>query len=240
MKIETIKDHLSYSSVNKYLQCPKRWHYDYVIAPGKMIKSLALGLGSVYHKALEILYTTGDMEVGRKMLVDFASENGRFAQKEIKAISTCFENYCREIYPQYQSRVEKVELIGRVDIAGVSVPLEYRMDLVTTDGVIVDHKTVGRMKPEIEYSFQFDLYAYAYYKVYRVFPKRVEYHNAYKSNGGVEVVGKSPRISDTFKAIECVSGALKGIENDIFMPKYGKQCNFCPHKEICDRQFGSI
>lgn len=234
------RDHLSYSSVSKYLQCPKRWHFDYVIVPEKKKEGLALGLGSVYHSAIEGLYTTGDFDNGKKLIVDFASQNGRFAQKEIEKIGVCFENYYRQIYPQYASRVERIEMKDKVEIGGVGVPLEYRIDLVTTDGVLVDHKTVGRMKPNISYSLQFDLYAYAYYRNYGTLPKRVEYHYAYKTTGGVESEGKSVKMAEVLKAVSCVQGVARGIKEDMFTPTYGKHCDFCPHKEICDREFGAI
>jgi len=240
MDFQKVRDHISYSSVNKYLGCPKRWHYDYVIAPEKPKKSLALELGTRYHNAVEKLYTTGEYEEGLKILKEFASESGRFAQKDIKAVTECFKNYYLSVYPLYQSRVQSVELTGKVDVSGIKVPLEYRMDLVTTDGTIIDHKTVGRMHPRIDYSLQFDLYSYAYYKNYGVLPRTVEYHNAYKTTGGVEVVGKMPCISDMLKAIACVVGMVKSVEADIFMPKYSKACNYCPHREMCNREFGSI
>jgi putative RecB family exonuclease len=240
MKLIEIRDHVSYSSISKYLLCPKRWYYDYVIAPDKPVKSLALDIGSAYHNAMEALYTTGEFDKGKLVLEELASENGRFAQKEISAVSLCYGNYYNEIYPKYQTRVERIELKDRVEIPGVDVPLEYRMDLITTDGVIVDHKTVGRMKPDISYSLQFDLYSYAYYKQYGVMPRGVEYHNAYKSNGKVEVISKIPTISEMLKAVDTAAGVVKSIENDLFYPKCSKACNYCPHKEMCDREYGLI
>ena len=234
------RDHLSYSAVNKYLQCPKRWHYDYVVAKDEKKESFALKLGSLYHSALEKLYITGEVAEGESMFTQFAGENGKFRQKEIEKTRMCFENYHDTIYPQYQTRVERIEVKDDVFISGLDIPLEYRIDLITTDGTLVDHKTVGRFAPDIEYSLQFDLYAYGYYQKYGVLPRSVEYHNAYKATGRVEVMKKIPRVSDMLKAVSCVAGAYRGVKEDIFIPKYSKACNYCPHREICDREFGMI
>lgn len=234
------KEHISYSSVNKYLDCPQKWYYDYVIAKDKKETSTALTLGSVYHEALEKLYLDGDYEGGLALFSQLASDSGRFAQKGIEMLRKCYENYYMSIYPQYQSRVEKVEVKDQISVPGIPIPLEYRMDLLTTDGVIIDHKTVGRMVPNIDYSLQFDLYAYAYYRMNGVLPSRVEYHIAYKDSGRVEVVGKVPRLCDMLRAISCVVGAYRGVENDIFYCKCGKQCNYCSHRELCESENGNI
>lgn len=240
MKISDIKDHISYSSISKYLLCPKQWHYDYVIVPKEEKESLPLVLGSAYHNALEKLYLEKDYDSGLSEFDEVSANHGRKAHKDIENIKKCYEQYYLSVYPKYASRVESVELVGNVEITGVDVPLEYRMDLVTTDGVIVDHKTVGRVVPELEYSLQFDLYSYVFYKQNGVLPKGVEYHYAYKRNGRVEVVSKMPKISDMLKAVSCAEGMARGVESDNFMPKYGKHCNWCPHRELCDREFGLI
>ncbi len=240
MKISEVRDHISYSSISKYMKCSMRWYYDYVIAPEKKVESLPLKIGSAYHNAIEKLYIDRDYDGGLLLLEEFAKENGRYAQKDIGAIINCYKDYYLKVYPLYQSRVEKVEVKGYVDIPGIEVPLEYRMDLLTTDGVIADHKTIGRVVPGIEYSLQFDLYSYAYYKEYGRLPSKVEYHDAYKGTGSVAVRSKIPSISDMMKAVSCAVGVVKAIEADIFIPCYDKHCSYCPHKDMCDREHGSI
>ena len=49
MKIGDVKDHISYSSISKYLRCPRQWYYDYVVAPEEKEENLSLTLGTVYH-----------------------------------------------------------------------------------------------------------------------------------------------------------------------------------------------
>lgn len=240
MKISDVRDHVSYSSISKYMQCSMRWYYDYVIAPDKKVDSLPIKIGTMYHSALEKLYLDRDYDGGLLLLENFAKENGRYAQKDIRAIINCYKDYYLRIYPLYQSRVEKVEVKSQVEIPGISVPLEYRMDLLTTDGTIVDHKTIGNMVPDIEYSLQFDLYSYVYYKEYGRLPSKVEYHEAYKNTGSVAVKSKIPNIADMMKAVSCAVGVVKAIESDIFIPYYGRQCSYCPHKELCDRENGNI
>lgn len=234
------RSHISYSAMSKYLECPKRWFYDYVMFADRRVESFALTLGSLYHDAVEGLYNTGEFEENLKKLEDYASEVPRFRQKEVKKVVECFKNYYMEVYPLYASRVEQVELKDEVSIAGVEVPMQFRMDLVTTDGIIVDHKTVGRFVPRLDYSMQFDLYAYAYYRKYGRLPRGIEYHYAYKLTGGVEVKSGVPTMSGMLKAVACVVGAVKGIKNDIFIPKYSKSCNYCPHKGDCDREYGVV
>lgn len=238
--MEYPRDHVSYSAISKYLRCPRQWYYDYVVAPQEKKEVFVLLLGTAYHDALENLYLTGKYQEGIDIILALKEKSSGFEHTHIDKTVTCYKNYYRSIYPKYQTRVQKVELKDNVDIAGVKIPLEYRMDLVTTDGVIVDHKTVGQRAPDIRYSFQFDLYSYAYFKEYGVMPRKVEYHCAYKSNGAVEVKDHIPTISNMLKAVDTVVGVASAIENDEVYPKAGKACNWCPHKEMCDREFGLI
>lgn len=240
MKIGDVKDHISYSSISKYLRCPRQWYYDYVVAPEKKEENLSLTLGTVYHTALERLYSERDYEAGLAAFNEISANHGRRAHREVEGIMECYKQYYLSVYPKYASRVESVELKGTVAIPGVEVPLEYRMDLVTTDGIIIDHKTVGRMEPDLEHSLQFDLYAYVFYKQNGVLPRGAEYHYAYKDSGKVKVVSKVPKISEMLKAVACAEGMAKGVEADNFMPTYGKHCEWCPYKELCDREFGLI
>lgn len=240
MKISEVRNHVSYSSISKYMKCSMQWYYDYVIAPEKKIETLPMKIGIAYHKALEKLYLDRDYDGGLLILEDLAKESGKYARRDISAIINCYKDYYLKVYPLYQSRVDRVEVEGSVNIPGIGVPLDYRMDLLTTDGIVIDHKTVGRIIPDIEYSLQFDLYAYAYYKEYGRLPSRVEYHNAFKNVGSVEVRSKIPNVVDMMKAVSCVVGVVKAIEADVFIPFYGRQCAHCPHKEMCDYEHGKI
>lgn len=238
------KDHISYSAVSAYLECPMKWYYNYVTAPVQEEEPWVFQVGTMYHSAMEILFKENDFKKAMDMLnVEWDKATG-MRKRDVEKIMNCFDTYNTNVFPIYQGRVTQVEYSDRITIPNVDIPFEFRIDFMTMDNTIVDHKTVGtkngRFKPNIDHSLQMSLYSYCYYVKFGVMPSRVEYHYAYKDTGDIEIATAIPNQNDMLRAIACVQGVYKAIVNDIFYPNFKANCDKCSYKDQCSASLGLI
>jgi CRISPR/Cas system-associated exonuclease Cas4 (RecB family) len=231
------RDHYSYSAFSKFWECPRRWWFDYVRYPEEKEDIFAFQLGNAYHDSVAMLYEGKPLE---EALASFEQALPIYSHKvrsQIENIREALIYYSTIIYPQYRSRVKSVEVEKKVNLLGLDIPITFRMDLVTTDGVLVDHKTVGARAPGIEYSEQLDLYAALYMQSEGNLPRCVEYHLAYKQPGKkdrVEIKYKSPTLPEVLKTVSKVRASLEMIKHDILPTSRGAHCAYCPFVSECD------
>lgn len=227
---------IRYTSIMKYLTCPRQWYQDYVldIASAEQRDSLPLYLGTLFHESIEKLYETDNIEQAREVLFSAKNEQPRFRKVGIEKLERLLNNYHIEVYPRYQGRIQYIEHEYMCNIEGVSVPYRSKIDLITSDGLIIDLKTTGFKRPNLEHSLQLDLYSFGYYAEFGILPRGVEYHYADKETGRVEVVNRTVEAKDIMKAVGTVRMVMRGIEHDVFPQSYTERCKWCTHDEICD------
>lgn len=219
-------DHLSWSQINCYLNNPREWWFKYVKYPHlkEQMKTFALDQGSEYHTAMEILYKTGSVNDALVSYDDSMVEHEKknYKRWEIENVRDAIKRYASTIYPLYKSRVspDNVELnVNTYMIEGVPVPIYLRIDLLTNDGVIIDHKTVGRFSPKAEHNGQGLTYASWYYRTKGILPRGFELHKAYKQPSGdtlVEVQSAPISLPDVLNIEEVYRGVWKSIQAGIF------------------------
>ena len=149
-------EHLSYSSISMYLDCPEAWRRKYVAGePTK--KTGALAFGSAFHGVIERMIKNSqydwenawesawDEEFGKAFL-DVAWEPGETPEQyyhdgvrmlDHKAIFSAIQS----IHPASPEDVEKkVEL----RVPGVPIPIIGYIDVILADGTPADFKTSAR------------------------------------------------------------------------------------------------
>lgn len=231
------RDHYSYSAYSKFCQCPRRWWFDYVKYPEEKEDIFAFKLGNAYHDSVAMLYKGKPLE---EALTSFDKELMIYSNKvrgQVEGIRKALEYYHANIYPMYRGRVKRVEVEEEINLPGIEIPFVFRIDLETTDGVLVDHKTVGGRAPGITYSEQMDIYSLLYLTRQGNLPRGVEYHLAYKSPGKkdpVEVKARIPQLTDVLKTASKVKSTLSMIDNDILPAHRGPHCGYCPFVSECD------
>lgn len=225
-------DHLSWSQVNTYLTCPREYYYRYIKYPDRKGDSSALRAGRAYHIAVEALYRGSTLS---EAIDQFRIEN----QSEYKILETAIDNYYTQIYPLYTSYVNPKNLENHVSdfmIDGVDVPIELRLDMFTTDGRIIDHKTVGKYDVKAINNKQMLLYSYWYYKQFKILPRQIELHKAGKFSGNVYIETAPVTISDVLKVVDLVRNVYKLIQQDIFPCYLHPTCKRSPYKDEWDRE----
>jgi len=148
----TIIEHLSYSSISLYLDCPEAWRRKY-IANEPTKKTSALAFGSAFHGVIERMIKNAqydwesawDEEFGKAFL-DVTWEPGEAPEQyhhdgvrmlDHKAVFAAIQS----IHPASPEDIEKkVEL----RVPGVPIPIIGYIDVILDDGTPADFKTSAR------------------------------------------------------------------------------------------------
>ena len=222
-------DHLSWTQVSMFLRNPAAWYYHYVkyAKQKKYINKSALELGTMYHEALEKLYKGQDLN---SVLLEFDNALSKYddnpaLKEQVNNLKETITYYAMHILPHYQPNVQpnNVELsIDDFYIDGVDVPIYLKIDVLTDNGIIIDHKTMGYKSVNASTHGQLFLYGLWYYRKYGVLPLSVELHKTYKPS--------YKRRFNSLVTIDRVSVRLPellNVENVVrFVYKNIKECNF--------------
>lgn len=134
-------DYLSISQIKLFKACRRAYELKYIEGLEPVEKASALQTGIGYHEKLEQLYRDGDFDAS-----DFSKES---------AMATAYKKY---IYPEF--KVRAVEEWCEYKDGGI--PLIGRVDGMTEDGDLVEHKTTSLEPIEYEYNLQWDEQLMAY------------------------------------------------------------------------------
>lgn len=255
-------DHLSWSSIQTYRTCPRRFFHRYVERAPEESVAASLIFGGAFHKAVERAHEAsmiGDTipeaddlmpaydeawldGVNRGMKVLYGKgENPEMLREQARRMLAAYVEYLKGVPPSTVIGVEHAERIGMVKGAP---PIEARLDLVElrdTDLVVADLKT-SRSKwsddKTRENLPQLVLYAIALVTIRkelnasRIVPRFV-----------VVTKGKSPVVQviepvvtqdDVTRARQLVSDAWQSISaGGGFMRREGWQCKQCPYRRRC-------
>jgi hypothetical protein len=152
-------DHLSYSSINTFLECSKRWKYQYVDAI-EQPTSPDLILGSAFHGTVEgkILSRYHNKPLDSERLWD-ETWNEQLAQNNIGNELWIEDTYDTGLsmiqspeVSELMNNLEPLVFDGRpmveekisLNLDGVDVPVVGYIDIITKDGVPGDFKTSKR------------------------------------------------------------------------------------------------
>lgn len=132
---------LSVSKIKLFKACRRAYELKYVFGLEPVQKSEALTVGTNYHDKLEQLYRTGDFDH------DFSKE------------SAMAEAYKKYIYPKFKAA--SVEEWEHLDLPDGNT-LIGRVDGISFDGKLVEHKTTSLSPMEYEYNLAWDEQILAY------------------------------------------------------------------------------
>jgi len=155
--------HLSYSSVNTYMLCPKSWEFRYIIKP-EVPLAAALPFGTAIHKAVQTYISAkalypGEVRPLHELWPQCWQDALAERKQEIKwdkAKSTYDKLGLAMLKaPDVAKAIEAIKTLGKqndnfteypVDfsVPGVSVPVIGYIDFIASDSVPVDLKTASR------------------------------------------------------------------------------------------------
>ncbi len=224
-----------------YLRCPQEYYYKYVKYKDRKTHRIvpAFVMGKAYHDAIEMLYKGIDIKEALNIFREKASKLSDF-----EAMFQAIEYYNTNILRTYKDRALDVENnVTDFYIEGIDVPFYLRLDVSLTDGVVIDHKTVGRMDVRAASNKQMLLYAYWYQVTYGQVPRFMELHKAYKYgvNAGKIVIDQA-RINrlEMMRVVELAKGVYKSIQAGIFPCSMDKSCERSAYRKEQDLELLKI
>jgi CRISPR/Cas system-associated exonuclease Cas4 (RecB family) len=240
---------ISTSKLNTFSECPRKYWYSYeLLIPTP--KSEAFWFGGAVHSGLESYYKGLDAFQGfkdalRSKTGEQPAEGVNLDKLEVEG-KRIFELYSKQVL-YFQPVL--IEHRFTVDLAnpetGETLPavLTGKIDLVTVDGYIIDHKTASR-ELSSDYqtnNLQVNGYAYAYWKTFGKMPKGVIFNQIIKGNSRREPAIKAtnpikPTVGDLcFFFQECksaIDSIVRKETRDYPNPSFFS-CQFCQYKNIC-------
>ena len=248
------KEHLSASKISKYEQCPHRFWLEVIekcvkVESGNM---MALHVGSLFHKAMELLVDTNDGDI-----FEMASNGVDFnpTKEEVSMAKEIFSRYNGDDYArnrffdpigtehEIDSDIDGIYFKGAID----------RLDQIDKDTIgIIDYKTNRSVYPlsDIENNPQVIIYAYYIWEKFMEkkdgtivfifdFVKFRKGEIKVVINIGVEPTkfGAINWDKDTFLAKwDYIKSIYKQIlQDETHKPSVTPLCSYCPVRNFCEK-----
>ncbi len=253
-------DHLSWSSIQTYSMCGRRFAFRYMEQAPEERRSAALPFGNCVHQAAEILHEArlegrplpgvealmeafdrawNETKSSGPVLVYGAREDEAGMRRMAEGMLSAYHAYVA----QAQATVVGIEHAARFRLLADTPPIEARMDLLELDGsdlVVSDLKTSRSSWNEAkarENTPQLIAYSIAALPLMlalgakRIVPRFI-----------VVTKGKRPQVQeidvhasrndvDGFK--DSVRETWKAIQSGVFLKREGWQCASCPFRDRC-------
>lgn len=189
-----IHSNLSYSQIDTFEQCPKKWTFKYVDKIDFEEKNISLDYGSAVHKGLENAFI--ELKTNNKLskdellkLVQDLSTDYQWGDKNEELLSYAISDMNRLIaYEGFYERVKDKEIVGIEDEFNLKIPSMFNgdpidinikgyIDLIYRDDdgklVVVDHKTSNKKfdKNKRRNNLQIPIYFMAIKNKYGEYPK---------------------------------------------------------------------
>ena len=240
--------HLSVTQLKMYLRCPLQYYFRYV-CDLKMPPTGDMTLGRAVHGTLEDNYRQ-KIESRQDLPLDQVCESfsGRWDQEAQLTLFKDDENpghlkdegvrllgvYHSTIAPTVQPAEVEREFL--VDTGATELPLKGYIDLIDSDGTIIDHKTTKRSFPQdaAEKDLQLTAYAMAYRQLYG------QPENGLRLDALVR--NKEPKVqqlvtvrsqADVDRFLRLAEQVERAIGAEAFYPSDNYMCGVCGYGDLC-------
>lgn len=218
----------SFSKINTYLNCPKRFHFQYVlkVKQGDCDRS-ALVRGSAIHEMFE-QHQKGKEPKQTPYTADFKRALKRSEVKKIKEHLESTTKTCREISFGLTKDFEPCKYTSKDALFRGRIDLAYNDNGMLT---IVDYKT-GKAKDEKYQNFdQLLLYSIYFFQRYKTLMFcKVQF--VYVDHDVVNSLVTERKYLENLK--EHFLNTVKTIESATeYNPKQSRLCAYCPYKDRC-------
>ena len=241
---------ISVTKINTFTDCPRKYWYSYeqfIETP----KSVGFYFGSAIHSGLENYYTGLDPMDGvrealfgeKKSVKEFAKEGIDLLKLEAEAqrIFDLYKDKAPHFEPILIEHFFEVPLTHPETKETLPATLTGKIDLITGEGVLIDHKTASGSDTgffKAKNTIQANGYAYAYWQKFGKLPQYFMFNTIIKGNSRREPRFEQkimrPTIGDLcyfFDVCKEIVGSLVRRETRDYYNR--SSCRFCPYKSIC-------
>jgi len=241
---------LSVTKISTYLDCPRKFWYRYELHL-KTPKSGGFYFGSAVHQGLENYYLgkdpiqgVTDALFGKKDSIGEEVKEGVNLvklEKEARRIFEIYSDQAPHFDPLLVEHFFEVQLIHPLTQDPLLATFRGKIDLVTKDYIIVDHKTSSGSSNSFwakKNSFQAHGYAYACLQMFGKLPDTAVFNNIIKGNTRREPMFEPNPMRITmdgvcsfFDKCKIVLDSITKGETRAWTNK--RHCRFCSFKAIC-------
>lgn len=246
VKISTNKNIFSYTQLESYDRCPLQYKYQFVMkiptAP-----TAALSFGDTIHKTLDFFYQRylEDRKIGKKELLDiylntwlpvgYASKihEERMKKEGLEILKKFFLKFHNpnikiiDLEKFFKIKIDtNTAIVGKID----------RVDDKDNGEIeIIDYKT-GKKPDEktMKKNFQLAIYALAATDPGLYKKKVTEVHLSFYYLNDAEKISVRKTSEDLLQVKENIVEKVTEIRKNLFEPKVGPWCDFCPFRMICE------
>lgn len=251
--INKLPPYYSATQLSMLQRCPRQYYYRYVLGI-KSKPGAALSLGSGVHTSLEHNYTQkieshNDRPLSEVQEVFAASLETRkddtsWTDMKYEKALDIGTNLIREYQTYYAPQIQPVAVEKEflISLPGVSKPIKGFIDIIDDNGIIRDHKVVGRAKKkrDLETSLQLGIYSMAYKEDNGKLPNMVSFDCLVKTaKGKVEQVGMKPEEDRLMRTLRIIQDLDKQIQAMLFPAnEEGWWCSkkWCGYYDRCQKE----
>ena len=248
---------LSITKVSTFQDCPRKYWYSYE-GNVKAKKSEGFYFGGAVHEGLENYYNKKDPMEAVKMALfgkkETESEQAIYGVDPYKLLKDA-----RKIFDVYKSKAPKwqpmfVELMFDVPIIHPNTRRELlsrlvgKIDLITTKGEVIDHKTgSGGYNSiwEAKNKLQSAGYIYAYWYKFQKLPTAFIFNNITKATTRNPAEVNPTPVDFNADILTWFFDEMEKAEKDLDNPNLAitirkSHCRYCQYKDICTYSKGEI
>lgn len=249
-------EHLSASQIGLFLFCPLAYKYKYVDKLDKFEANIYTEFGSSIHKALEYNYkqkkvtrcdesTDKVIQVFGKELDERITKLGRVywnvEELYLDGISM-LRLYMKEIAPKYMPK--EIERSFNITLSSIGVTIKGFVDLITEDGIIVDHKTAWsstyqqRTQNYVDNMLQLTAYALAYRKEFWVQETSLRIDVLKRLKGWPKFASLDTTRTDiqVLSFLQLLEAVKQIKEQGLYYPNLAN-CSWCALKDTCKKLY---
>ncbi len=250
--------HTSATQIGQFYYCPISYYFSYVkgIKPENN-SNIYMAHGTAIHAALAFNYkqkiTSRKDLPAREIYGYFKDEFTKEIQKGnlyssydiintqtfCMLTETVISDYMEKVAP----KIMPLEVEFKVEVQLKNYPIKplVIIDLITEDGMIIDHKTIGKSsiskwsQKNVDNNMQLTLYAAVYRKLFNKAEKGVAIHLIPRSlDFGFKEI-RSNRTQESIHQILSIASSIeKIVELGVFMPNL-ENCGTCPFSSVCPK-----
>lgn len=250
-----MKDYISVSQIHQFMFCPVafRLQYEDLKDDEKEKPNIYLVYGSALHSALELNFkqkikSRKDLPV-EEITDEFKTVFWKEAKHaslfaDPKSLALIGENVLTKYMEEKAKGIQPLLVEHRFELKLKSYPITIVgvIDLITEEGVIKDHKTVGKTTERkwtqntVDDSIQLTFYSAAYRKIFQKKEKGLEIEIIPRNNRPVFKTITTQRNEEQIHRVLYLASLIQEMkEKKIFIPNLF-ECRGCFYKEICKRK----
>ena len=248
-------EYVSASQINTFLFCPVAYKLSYIELEEKELPSIYMIFGSAIHEALALNFK---QKIKSKKDLEAEEVITKFEEIFNKELKNCFipkfananamrlegENmlisYMKNIAPLINPL--KVEYKFEIALSKYPITILGYIDLITEEGIIKDHKVVGKSTERnwtqnaVDDNLQLTFYAIAYRKLFK--KKELYLHidllprNSKSVFKSIETKRTEEQLT---QVLELATKIQKIKELDFYIPNL-QRCRECSYNKICKRR----